>query len=164
MGKTAAAAAIAGVILAVPPVLATGDGAPQAGPQRPAGALAARAEALDGADVTNILNDAFAAIGCVLPTDLVSVFDIFLVDRAMAYLGEPVGPEVAQQGFFALRHRSTVIDHPEAAAVLGVARALEGRLSAEIRSDRLTMRGGLFRVADCEARGDLFALAAYASG
>ncbi len=109
------------------------------------------------------MEEAYAAIGCALPIDLVSVFEVFLVDRVMMALGEPVGPEVAQQGFFALRLRSTTIRHPEARAVLVAARAVDGRLNDAIRSGRMAQRTGLFHVADCEPEGTLFALSPYAT-
>ncbi len=124
--------------------------------------LLMRAEALDAAAVDVIVEEAYASIGCALPSDLVSVFEVYLVDRAMMALGEPVGADVAQQGFVALRLNAGTVRHPEAGAVLAAAQAVDGEVAADIRSGRMTMRLGLFRVADCEPAGTLFALSPYA--
>ncbi|MEX3016278.1 hypothetical protein [Gymnodinialimonas hymeniacidonis] len=128
----------------------------------PRGSVLEQAEALDGPAVEAIMDEAYAAIGCALPSDLVTVFEVYLVDQAMIALGEPVGADVAREGFFALRLRSTTIRHPEARAVLAVARALEGRVAADMRSGRLRMVQGLFEVEDCTPNGTLFALSPYA--
>lgn len=124
--------------------------------------LLARAEALTQTDTAAIFDAALASIGCAIPTDLVSVFDIYLVDYAMLYLGAPVGAEVAQQGFFALRLHSDTIHHEEARAVLAAARAMEGILAQRMRLGELPQSLGLFRAEDCEATGTIFNLAPYA--
>lgn len=121
-----------------------------------------RAEALDNAAIAAILEVGFAAIGCTLPGDLVTAFEVFLVDRTMMSLGQAVGPEVAQQGVVALRLRSTTIHHPEASAVLAVARALDGQVAHVIESGRLALRRGVYLVEDCVPEGTLFALSPYA--
>ncbi|MEJ6391350.1 hypothetical protein [Gymnodinialimonas ulvae] len=124
--------------------------------------LLAQAEALDDGAVRAIVDRAYAAVGCALPSDLVTVFDIYLVDQAMTSLGVPIGPEVARDGVFALRLRSTTIHHPEARAILSVVRALHGRVAADVRAGHLRMRHGLFEVRDCVPEGTLFALSLYA--
>ncbi len=139
-----------------------GMGAASAGWAEDDAPLLERAEALDAGAVDALLEQAYADIGCALPRDLVTVFEVFLVDRAMTALGAPVGPEVARDGVFALRLRSTTIRHPEARAVLAVARALEGRVAADLRDGRLRDWGGLLEVAECEPAGTLFALSPYA--
>lgn len=125
--------------------------------------LVAEAEALTEADIAEIFDAALASIGCALPADLVSVFDIYLVDQVMTHLGTPVGAQVAQQGFFALRHRSATINHPEADAVIAAALAISGHLAQRMRTSQLTQSQGLFQTERCEPAGTVFELAPYAN-
>lgn len=128
----------------------------------PEGRVLEQAEALDEAAVRAIVDRAYASIGCALPSDLVTVFEVYLLDQAMLSLGVRVGADVARDGVFALRLRSTTIRHAQARAVLSVARALQGRVAADIDDGRLQIRQGLFEVRDCVPGGTLFALSPYA--
>lgn len=129
----------------------------------PCSDLGAQAETLTSDDVALIFDMALASIGCAVPVDLVSVFDIYLVDRVMLHLGAPVGPEIAQQGFFALRLGNDTISHPEARAVLAAARAMDGYLARRMRFGGMPLSQGLFRVEACEPTGTVFELAPYAA-
>ncbi len=128
----------------------------------PAGTLLERAEALGPDQIARILHDALASIGCALPADLVGVFEVYLIDHVMAHIGQPIGPDLAQQAFFSQRSRSVTINHPDAGAILAAARAVDGQVAVVMGSGTLTLRQGMFDVPDCEATGTVFALAPYA--
>ncbi|WP_224814041.1 hypothetical protein [Hasllibacter sp. MH4015] len=136
---------------------------PGAGLSQSTTPLLDRVQDLSEEEIATITQRAFERVGCAIPAELVSVFDIFLVDQVLTALGEPVGPDVARQGYFALRLRSSTIHHADARAVLAAARAVDGDVAAAMRAGRLTLRQGLFRVADCEPAGSVFVLAPYAA-
>ncbi|MEJ6392267.1 hypothetical protein V8J82_03315 [Gymnodinialimonas sp. 2305UL16-5] len=126
-----------------------------------AASLVDRIEALSEADITRIFNEAFAQIGCVLPSDLTDVFEYYLVGRVMAHLGAPVEPHWAQAGYFGARHPRQPLDHINGEAIRAAAISIQGRLYEDILSGRLGLRNGVFQMPDCMPQGTIFTLAPY---
>lgn len=125
--------------------------------------LLERVEALREAELTRILDQALASIGCAIPADLVAVFDIYLVDQVLTHLEYSVGPELAQQGFLALMLGQAVPEHPEGDAIVAAARVMQGRVSQRMRDGEWTQAQGVFRVDGCVQTGTVFNLAPYAA-